>query len=599
VLKLIRTAAVKGIKPWIGEDAWQALRRLDAGGRGNHRKSGPDRQAKPAPGKRLVDTAADSGGKTYQSVKSALPDLDALLSRKPRPRVAILAEPSSDPIADLIQTCYPSARVNTFPGNPEDSLSHAQLAARGPYDLIIDAVADRSEPAGVYRSSLFHLRKGGHLVVVSFRPGLPQREDLWSLITRLVSLRNPSSMLTPQNKDEEALAQATSRVVVGRRHLIAKNATASLVKLREAEIESVLQITGERVGTKFGKIEAERFTPRSVIRDHAETTQVRQQRDVAVPALSLREYNDVICSPGQVVVKENLLLPETYRHHLQTRLVNRVTTEIAPRFAQTNRNLAGAERLKGPYFHFDSEWPGHFGHVLSEQISRLWGWDAAKSRHPDLKVLLGRRPGHDRALPFERAILGSFGIPEADISLIDRPVRVEQLLTATPMFSMPDYVSPRIAPVWNTVGEAVGAQAEDAVTPRRFFCGRERKTRRCSNEANIERIFADAGFEIVFPEHLSFSTQVAMFQNAEVVAGYAGSALFTMIFCSQPKRVLMLSSESYSANNEYLIGAVLGHHFDVFWSKPDSSGANADFTFDLAREGRHLERVIEELGSAS
>jgi hypothetical protein len=37
---------------------------------------------------------------------------------------------------------------------------------------------------------------------------------------------------------------------------------------------------------------------------------------------------------GQVVVKDNLLLPETYRHFLYPRLVNHVTTEIAPRFAQ-------------------------------------------------------------------------------------------------------------------------------------------------------------------------------------------------------------------------------------------------------------------------
>ena len=324
---------------------------------------------------------------------------------------------------------------------------------------------------------------------------------------------------------------------------------------------------------------------------------MREQAPIEAPALSIREYRDVICSPAQVVVKGNLLLPETYRHHLQPRLVNRATTEIAPRFAQVNRDLRNAEPLAGSYFHLDSEWPGHFGHMLSEQVSRLWGWEAAKARHPDLKVLLGRRPGHSRALPFERAILESFGIPEIDVVLLDKPVRVERLVAATPMFSMPHYVSPRIAATWDVIGHGVAPQAKDSATPLRFFCGRERKTRRCHNEADVERIFAEAGFEIVFPEHLPFATQVAMFQRADVVAGYAGSALFTLSLCPQPKRVLMLSSESYRANNEYLIAAVLGHELDVFWSRADSPSQLSAFTFDFQREGRHLERVLAELGS--
>jgi hypothetical protein len=86
-----------------------------------------------------------------------------------------------------------------------------------------------------------------------------------------------------------------------------------------------------------------------------------------------------------------------------------------------------------------------------------------------------------------------------------------------------------------------------------------------------------------------------MFQNAEVVAGYAGSALFTLTFCAQPKRVLMISPESYTANNEYLIAAVLGHEFDVFWSVPDSGSLLSSYTFDFDREGRHLDRVLAEL----
>lgn len=583
MLDSVRAAVVKKVGTRVSDRTRRALRQLGGGRSG--KKSGT-----------LVEFAAADA--TIRVGRGLLDDLDGLLTRRPGSKVAILADPARRPFADLVRTCYREAHVTVVPAEADESSRHSVLAAGGPYHLIIDAVPNRTDPEAFYRSVLFHLHRGGHLVMASFRPGTPQRQELWSLITRLVALRDTASPEAAPD-DDEALAEATGRVVVGKRHLMVKNVTSSRAKLREAEIGPVLQVAGQRIGTVLDEIEAESFVPRSTVRDHASGTGVRPPAPIDVPALSLRAYHNVVCSPGQVVAKGNLLLPETYRHHLQPRLVNRVTTEVAPRFARVERDLKDAERLAGSYFHFDSEWPGHFGHALTEQLSRLWGWAAAKDEHPDLKVLVGRRSGHDRALPFERAMLESFGIPEADIVLMDDPVRVERLLTATPMFSMPHYVSPRIASIWNTVGNAVGPQAENVGTfPRRFFCGRERANRRCHNAADVEQRFRAAGFEIVFPEHLPFATQVAMFQNAEVVAGYAGSALFTLAFCAQPKRVLMISPESYTANNEYLIAAVLGHEFDVFWSAADSSSLVSSYTFDFDREGRHLDRVLADIDSS-
>ena len=47
--------------------------------------------------------------------------------------------------------------------------------------------------------------------------------------------------------------------------------------------------------------------------------------------------------------------------------------------------------LLGPYFHIDGEIQGHFGHMITEQVSRLWAWEEAKRREPGLKALLLRR----------------------------------------------------------------------------------------------------------------------------------------------------------------------------------------------------------------
>jgi hypothetical protein len=45
-----------------------------------------------------------------------------------------------------------------------------------------------------------------------------------------------------------------------------------------------------------------------------------------------------------------------------------------------------------------------------------------------------------------------------------------------------------------------------------------------------------------------------------------------------------------------MITAVRGHELDVFWSVPDGAEVNRAFKFDFDREGRHLHRVLAELG---
>jgi hypothetical protein len=47
-------------------------------------------------------------------------------------------------------------------------------------------------------------------------------------------------------------------------------------------------------------------------------------------------------------------------------------------------------------------------------------------------------------------------------------------------------------------------------------------------------------------------TQVAMFRHARIIAGFAGSAMFTLCFC-EAKRVIMIWPETYASRNELLI----------------------------------------------
>ena len=535
-------------------------------------------------------------------MRQFLSELNPLLRSRPHPKIAILVKAEPSRVAQLIRSAH--RHITLVEIHDEDGLLHVELAARGPFDLIVDDVRHRSDPAGSFTSMLFHLRKGGTLALTRFNPGLAEPTGLWPLLVRLVALRAKQSGTQAKNHDEEQLARATMRVVVNGKSLLAGNATRSYAKIREVEIDRVLEIRGPRAGGVLEQRPPGRLFPRSVVRDHDELSRLRQQEPIYVPALSLREYHDVTCAPGQVVIQKNLLLPDTYRHNLYPRLTNRMTTEVGHGFATVKSHIHGvkmdlrdAEPLSGTYFHLDAEWPGHFGHVMTEQMSRLWGWSSAKQRFPDLKVLIGQRPRESGLMPFERWILEAAGVPTDDVLLMTRPVRVKTLVSATPMLSMPQYVSPQIEPVWQEIGRRLEAQSDVGTqsTPRRIFCGRKRSTRWCHNQGDVEKVFANAGFEVIYPETMPLPVQASLFRNAEVIGGYAGSALFTSCLVAQPKRLLIVSSQSYTANNEYLIAGVLGHEVDVFWSVPDKQHFSSGYTFNFDREGQHLRRVLNEL----
>ena len=95
-----------------------------------------------------------------------------------------------------------------------------------------------------------------------------------------------------------------------------------------------------------------------------------------------------------------------------------------------------------------------------------------------------------------------------------------------------------------------------------------------------------------------------MFRKAEVIAGYAGSALFNICYAPEPKRIVMITSESYTASNEYMMASVLGHDIDLVTCRADldqpdegwsRDAFEASYTFDHDREGRFLEAVLASL----
>ena len=440
-------------------------------------------------------------------------------------------------------------------------------------------------------------------------PDPPFEGDLWGLLSpaQATRIRDYHDHLEagPGYRDVAGLGSCLAELHVHSKVLHLVNGIRVAPKLREEEVDAVLAARPE-LGECLESLPPVTWAT-DIDYELNRPTDPYVQTVLPTPAMSLRRYDRPICSRGQIVTKDDLLFPETFRQNWMDRLANVYVVEKAPRFGTVRRDISKPDELPGAWFHLDSEWPGHFGHLLTEQLSRIWAWDRVRELEPDVKVLMTLQ--HDRdpmvLAPFEIEILAAFGIAPDDIHVFNSPCRPERLYTSTGMYSLPRFVHPDMAAIWDRVGDHVVRSAPEGERPRRIFASRRPTLKRaCHNTPEVEALFAAHGFAVIHPEDHSLGEQVAMFRAAETVAGFAGSGLFSLAFCPTPKEVIALGPDTYTARNEYLISAVRGHSLTSVFSRPDlehpagswtQKAFASGFTFDLDDEGVFLEKRLARL----
>jgi capsular polysaccharide biosynthesis protein len=536
--------------------------------------------------------AARLRGRTRRRRLQALAALVAGARGRDDAVIAVLG-PADPALVAAVRAGSPGAQVSEV--TSEGSERHVAMTAGGPFDVILDRELVEHRRSR-FEATFFHLRPGGTYVV----PG--GAEELGDTPGPLGDLLDPSGSM-PRGRRQRArlrdfrlsLDKHVTRRVDGPDLLLGHDLPDVRVKLREEELNDLLE-RAETPHRLLRTIPAEPPPPAPPGREGPEPRDPPMHRPITEATISLRDYRDVVVSPKQLVEWGRLLLPDTYRHNQWPLLEHSQLVDHGPLFARRRTPVQGEPpRLSGTYLHLDNEFRGHFGHLLTESLSRVWSWPLALEVDPEARVLVGATKKRPRPHEYELALYEACGIPRDRVVVIDGPVRVDRLISGTPMFSHPEYVHPRIADTWREVGDRLAEGAVDRNWPRRFFVSRRTDLRECTNGAEVEAIFAEYGFEIVYPEDYSLGEQVKLFRAAEVIAGYSGSGLFQTAFVPEPTHVIMVGAASYTMRNEYLIGAVHGHRVDGVFSLVPGRRVQVSWTFDLEREGPFLRELLDGL----
>lgn len=336
------------------------------------------------------------------------------------------------------------------------------------------------------------------------------------------------------------------------------------------------------------------------------TTNTNKYRDrmpthYPIPKISLREYSEVTCYPGNLAIKDDYLIPEFQRRTCRPNSRNIHTECVSEYYIKDFRASISApvNYLKGSFLYFDHELDGHFGHIVSEQISKLWAWDIFSQRFPQGKVLVGARNG--KVSPLFRDILLKYGIPESCIVPLKSPVHVEHLLCPSQLYEIPFFASPKIKNIWDRLRSAYSPFSSIDEFPKKIFLTRaDDMVRPCRNKSVVEQIFSSEGYQIISPEKLSFPNQIALFARAQKIGGFGGSNTLNAIFATPGITKTIVKSETYDANNDFLISSIKGDNLNICFCPSEiqhSSTWNikafmSPFKFDEKRDSDYLHSVI-------
>jgi capsular polysaccharide biosynthesis protein len=405
----------------------------------------------------------------------------------------------------------------------------------------------------------------------------------------------------PLSTADGELRESASAIVLSADAAYISKRNRHLFKLRDARAHELLT---SRFGDAWGSVVETRpaysYPSRASVTVHGKGP-VHGPGVINVPERLLRRYTSPVVLPRQRILMEDFYLPETFRHHLGRQLVhhtmvggNSALDRLLSRWDPTPTDLPGS------YVYLDTEYPGHYGHVMTEVISRYHGWTEARRLDPEVRALISLREGQTEVPGYQRQLLSALGIPPDEVAYVpfNAAVRPETLYAVTPGFSMPHYADLGLGALYAEIGRRL--HTPHLETPERIFVSRRPGGwRTCHNLPEVEEWFVREGFTVVYPEDHSLGDQISMFRQARRIAGFGGSGMFSLMFAPDARCVL-LSGNANTANNEYLIGSVIGLDLHYFWSPSDVQHPKGGWTNEAFHSGFtfELDRFADEIRAA-
>jgi hypothetical protein len=175
---------------------------------------------------------------------------------------------------------------------------------------------------------------------------------------------------------------------------------------------------------------------------------------------------------------------------------------------------------------------------------------------PKLCLLKSRGELDNLVLPPKRtpvidASLSMLGLNPTDFGTYDpeRPLQVDRLTILETDRFRPQLLRP--------VRKALAVLPDQRPWRRVFISRAQAPTRKLANESELEPVLAEAGFETVIMEKLSFEEQIRLMGQTDILMAPHGAGLTNMMFCAPGTHVVEIAEPRYPNPNFYALACAM------------------------------------------
>ena len=220
-----------------------------------------------------------------------------------------------------------------------------------------------------------------------------------------------------------------------------------------------------------------------------------------------------------------------------------------------------------PCYYFVGHIPDHYGHFLLCAMSRLWAY-ARTGRsiklitYGDFETVLARNPAIAQ-------LLGALGIGRGDFVSFDEPVRLRQVIVASPSFEETNFIHFAYLRMCREMAPRLtqGLAANPSSTP--IYLAKYKLSSgvvKLGNEEEFASHLERRGVEIIFPEQLTLGEQIQLWHDRRRIAGLIGSAFHTASFVER-RKLMMLNYGRNLLSNQVLIDRAVPNDAIYLYSK--------------------------------
>lgn len=175
--------------------------------------------------------------------------------------------------------------------------------------------------------------------------------------------------------------------------------------------------------------------------------------------------------------------------------------------------------------------PKHYGHFITEGISRLWY--ISQTNDQDAEFVYISEDGPDRFLE----IFEIFGIDLSRTHKIEEPTEFSEVVIPEASIRLHDYYHDDYEVTISTILNSVPSSNVDKI----YLSKKQRFNGRALGERSIERIFKRNGFKILYPESIPLINFFSILKSAKVLASSSGSSAHNAIFLDKSAQFICLN----------------------------------------------------------